>query len=116
MNWLKEVDYGLVLPALARMPTGLAYRMADLRGEATFLLRRQACRAAQRNLQATFPELDPAQARRTIRRQCRVLSRDEMESYWFNRPLSFFEPRIRIRGLEELRTGVESGRSRARRR
>ena len=109
MKWLKEIDYGLVLPAMARLPAALAYRAADWRGDLTWLLRRDARRHAVRNLQATFPQQSPDEARRTVRQQYRTLAHDEMESYWFGRPLSFFEPRIRITGLDDLKASLESG-------
>ena len=38
-----------------------------------------------------------------MRRHYQVQSREEMEVYWFRRQIAFFEPFVRISGLEMLK-------------
>ena len=110
MDWLKQFDYGIVLPNMARMPLSLAKRLADWRGDLRFLLRREAGRRSAANIASSLDGVDSRKARRIARLANRALAHDEVESYWFDRPLSFFQPRVRITGFELLREAADSGR------
>ncbi|MFZ0429961.1 MAG: hypothetical protein WAO20_17730 [Acidobacteriota bacterium] len=113
MNWgrlIGNLDYGLILPAIARLPVPLANRLSDLRAGVRFRLRGPSREQALRNLALAFPEKTPAELRRLAIESFRVQSRDEMESYWFDRPLSFLQSRVGLEEFEVLRRARERGR------
>lgn len=107
---VKNVDYGLLLPSLGRLPHGLAGLLTNWRGDITFLLRSEARRSGIRNMALALPDLATTVANRKLRESFRALSRDEMESYWFGLPLSRLEKEVQIEGLEVLRDALAKGR------
>ena len=112
-NRLAEVaanlDYGLVLPMLGHLPQGLAYWLSDRRGDVRYCLEGPAREIALASCASILPGLKPPEIRRLIRHHYRTQAGDEVESYWYDRPLGFWEPRIRIRGLRRLRESLARG-------
>ncbi len=104
-----NLDYGCLLPLLGHLRLPTANRVADWRGDLRYFLRRRRREDALRNLRMLLPDGPLSRARRLARQQCRVWSRDELETYWFCRtgPGS---PRVRVSGLEAVREAVSSGR------
>ncbi len=106
---VRELDYGLALPLIPRLPVFLAHRLSDLRGEISWRLRGEQRGRIEGNLSATYPDWPRVRVRRVGRRYARTLSRDEMESYWFDRPLPFFENLIDAEGLATLSRASQAG-------
>ncbi len=102
----KNLDFALLLPGIARMPPMLAASLARCRGDLYYLLRSEARRAAIRNMAEVLPGLGEREVRRKVRRSFRALSRDELDSYWLDRPLSKLQRLVRISGLETLRKAL----------
>lgn len=113
MNWndvVLHLDYGLGLPLAGRLPRNLAYRLADRRGRWMAKRLRDSRRAAAENLAQVFPDLSPQEVEELVERHFRMRSRDELESFWYRRPLSFFEEFVEVSGLDLLRQAAASGR------
>jgi lauroyl/myristoyl acyltransferase len=105
----KHFEYSVLLPSIARMPVRLAYRLADARGDLI-------CRSsgiyrayAKRNVTRVFPHLSEIEAEKIVRNHYRILSRDELEAFWYTRPTSFLDGISEVRGLEELRAVTSAG-------
>ncbi len=109
-EWLGWVDYGAYLPLMARLPKNLAYALADRRAAAMMRRRSASQAAALQNLARVFPEKSASQLQECVRRYFRVQARDELESFWYRRPLSFFEKFVEVSGLPLLREAVAEGR------
>lgn len=109
-DWLLELDYRWVLPAIARLPRRQAYAMADRRAGWVMRRREASRQTSLQNLAGVFPEKSPGELERIVRRQFQVQSRDEMESHWYRRRLPFFERFVEISGLETLRGAIAEGR------
>jgi KDO2-lipid IV(A) lauroyltransferase len=110
MNWGRmfgNCDYGFILPALARFPVPLAHRLSDLRARIRFQLRRVSRERAVENLALAFPEKPPAELNRLALESFQVQARDEMESYWFDRPLPFLQSLVETEELEVLREACQ---------
>ena len=105
---LGNLDYGLLLPSIARMPVPLARWLADRRGDLHFFLDPSG-RHAVRNLTWIFEHLDQRQIRFTARQCFRTQSNDEMESYWFDRPMEDLLSQTSISGLDTLNAALGSG-------
>ncbi len=109
-DWRLELDYRAALPAMARLPRRWAYALADRRAAWLMARRPESREASLRNLSTVFPEKSPRELEEIVARQFRVQSRDQLESYWYRRPWSFFEPFVEISGLETLREAIARGR------
>ncbi|HSR53100.1 MAG TPA: hypothetical protein VLV83_19940 [Acidobacteriota bacterium] len=107
-RWAKEIDYGLVLPALGRLPRPLAHRLSDLRGSLSSRLKGGSWRTCIENAALAFPERSREELGHIIRQAARTLSRDEMESYWFGHRLDWFEPMMEVEGLQDLEAAISS--------
>ncbi len=113
MNWgraFSNLDYGFILPAIARLPVPLADRLSDLRAWIRFRRRHASREQALRNLTLAFPDLPIAEARRIVLESFRNQARDEMQSPWFDQPLPFLESLVEVEQLEVLREAVKRGR------
>ncbi len=113
MNWGRlfgNFDYGVVLPSLARFPVPLAHRLSDLRARVRFKLRRASREQALRNLAIAFPEKSSTELNRLALESFQVQARDEMESYWFDRPLPFLQSLVEEEELDVLREARQRGR------
>lgn len=106
-NWLKHLDYRIFLPLSARLPLPLAYHLARLRGNWMFYSRQDSRASALANVGEAFPDRSPDEVRRIVRRYFQVLSCEEIETYWYQKPLAFLKRYITTKGLEELRAAVE---------
>ena len=104
-----NLDYGVILPLLGRLPLPLAYWLSDRRGDVLYCLRGQSKRASLSNCASVLPDRTLPEIRTLVRRHYRTRAGDEVESYWYDRPLAFWEPRMRIQGLERLREGLAGG-------
>ncbi len=110
VDWLGWIDYAAYLPLIARLPRDLAYSLADRRAR-RIMEKRSASRAAcLENLARVFPDKSALQLDECVRRHFCVQSRDELESFWYRRPLSFFEQFVEVSGLSLLREAVAEGR------
>lgn len=113
MNWGRlfgNLDYGLILPSLARFPAPMAHRLSDLRARVRFKLRRASREQALRNLAVAFPEKSSTELKRLAFESFQVQARDEMESYWLDRPLPFLQSLVEAEELEVLREARRRGR------
>lgn len=106
---LRWLDYGVYLPFVARCPRAVAYALADRRGGRVMRSRPASLAAALDSLSRVFPEESASQREEWARRHYCVQSRDEMEAFWYKRPLSFFEEFVEISGLPLLREAVAEG-------
>ncbi|MBI2821204.1 MAG: hypothetical protein HYX74_03170 [Acidobacteria bacterium] len=106
---LKYLDYQFLLPLVARFPYPVAYRLAEWRGDALYLSRKQSRRHAIENILKAFPSLAEGEAREIARSHYRTLSVDEMESFWFDRTSEFFDRYVSVDGLENLRRAAHPG-------
>lgn len=101
-----EWDYQYFLPAIAAFPPAVAWRLAALRGWIRYRARAATRRKALENLSHAFPEMSEAERREAVRRSFQLLSRDEMESYWFERPTAFLRSLIGTTELEVLEKAI----------
>lgn len=105
MDWSRSVanfDYGWILPAIARFPAPVAYRLSDLRAWVRFRSRTDTRLQALQNIAEAFPDFTPEEVQRTTLEGFRVQCRDEMESYWLDRPIEFLRSRVAEENLEVL--------------
>ena len=110
MNWPRTIgnlDYGLVLPSIARFPVFLANRLSDLRAWVRYRLRRASREQALKNLAVAFPEKSSKECRQLALESFRIQARDEMESYWLDRSLAFLQARVESEEFEVLRKARE---------
>ncbi len=106
---IRHVDYSVLLPLIARLPVRLAYRMADARGDFVYRSAADSRIHAERNVSRVFPKLSGAEIQRIVRNHYRILSRNDMEAFWYLRPPSFFETISEVNGLEELKKAAKAG-------
>ncbi|MBI4454686.1 MAG: hypothetical protein HY644_02170 [Acidobacteria bacterium] len=99
---LKDLDYRLLLPFIARLPFPLAYRAAEWRGDWIYLLRRNSRRHAIENIREALDPISESRSREIARRHYQTLSVDEMEAFWFGRDSDFFSDYVSVEGLEDL--------------
>lgn len=107
-DWRLRAEYGWALPLMASLPRRAAYAWADRRSLWVMRRRSESRAMAARNLARVFPEMGPAQIDECVRRHFRVQSRDELESFWYERPLSYFQQFVEVSGLELLRQAVRA--------
>ena len=103
---VKYLDYWFYLPAISLLPPGLAYRMAELRGDWMCRARKDSARHAIRNILAVFPSLTARQVSEIARGHYRALSVVEMEAFWFTRSAEFFQTHMTVEGLENLKSAA----------
>lgn len=104
---LKYFDYFCFLPGIARLPPPLAYRLARLRGSWVFWSREESRRHAIASVRRAFPDFTAEKARDVIRRHFQIKSCDEMETFWYDRPVDFLERLVRSEGFDGLRQAIE---------
>ncbi len=109
MDWIKVADYDAALPAISRLPRALAYGLADLRGRLLTCSLRDSFAWASRNVESTFPHLAAAERRRIVIGHYQAESRNEMEAFWYPKPLGQLQSFVRCTGLETLREAASSG-------
>jgi lauroyl/myristoyl acyltransferase len=102
-------DYSVLLPYIAKMPVELAYRLADARGDIIYRSAGVYRTYAERNVSHVFPQLTATEAAKIVRHHYRILSRDEMEAFWYTRSTSFFDRIAEVRGLEALQAASRAG-------
>lgn len=92
---LQALDYGLLLPLMSRLPTGIAYRLADWRGEWNAQHGRDwaelsqglayiASRTADA-LRLARPEATEAHVQSWVAQRYRTVAREELEARWLAR-------------------------------
>lgn len=96
------LDYGFLLPLMARLPVPAAYRMAEARGDLLYCARKLSREHGVENIRSVLSLSEP-EAREIIRRQFRTISVDELEAFWFEGRDSFFDRHVEVTGAEELR-------------
>ncbi|RPJ57408.1 MAG: hypothetical protein EHM23_20665 [Acidobacteria bacterium] len=106
---IRHFDYSVLLPSIARLPVKMAYRMADSRGDLVYRYAADSRIHAERNVTRVFPQFTAAEAGKVVRNHYRILSRNDMEAFWYLRPPSFFETITEVNGLEELSRAKEAG-------
>lgn len=109
MDWIKVAEYDAALPTISRLPRGLAYSLADLRGRLQTRSLRDSFAWASRNVESVFPHLDADERRRIVIGHYQTESRNEMEAFWYPKPLSHLRSFVRCTGLEILREAASSG-------
>lgn len=112
MNWrtkVVEAEYDHVLPLIARFPPRIAHRLAVCRARIRCRARKDTRRKALENLSAVFPELSERDRREIVRRSFELVSRDEMESFWFDRPESFLRRFVERSDLSVLQQARRLG-------
>ena len=109
MDWIKAADYGAALPAISKLPRPLAYGLADLRGRLLACALRDSFAWASRNVESTFPHLGAAGRRRIVIGHYQAESRNEMEAFWYPKPLDHLQSFVRCTGLDLLREAAASG-------
>jgi len=103
-------DYKYLLPASSRLPWRLANRVADLRGRVSYRLKEISRRQATENLSEIYPGLKDRKIRSLVIRHFQTQCREEMEAFWYPRPLSFLQQFVTIENLPVLTRAVERGR------
>jgi KDO2-lipid IV(A) lauroyltransferase len=113
MDWGKtaaNLDYSIALPILGRLPVSLAYRLSDIRAAIRNRIRKVSRERAIQNLALAFPDLEPCQHWEMAIDSLRVIARDELETYWYDCPLSFLESRIEESSFSIMREAAQRGR------
>ncbi|HLV01286.1 MAG TPA: hypothetical protein VKZ59_08470 [Acidobacteriota bacterium] len=109
MSFLKYFDYFILLPLLAQLPVQMAYRLCRFRGWVQAHMRVDSRKHAERNMHRAFPSLPREKVKKLVLEHFQVKARDELEAFWYSRPLSFLSKFVRIDGMEELRRALASG-------
>jgi lauroyl/myristoyl acyltransferase len=113
MDWGKaaaNLDYSIVLPLLGRLPVSTAYRLSDIRAAIRNRLRTVSRDRAIQNLALAFPDLEPRRLWEIGLDSLRIIARDELETYWYDSPLSFLESRVIEADLQVIRDAERRGR------
>ena len=109
MDWVRTTDYDAVLPMISMLPRPLAYALADLRGRLLIYSLRDSFAWASRNVESVFPHLDADERRRIVIGHFQAESRNEMEAFWYPKPLDHLQSFVRCTGLDTLREAASSG-------
>ena len=109
LDWIKTADYDAALPTISKLPRTLAYGLADLRGRLLTCSLRDSFAWASRNVESVFPHLAAAERRRIVIGHYQAESRNEMEAYWYPKPLDHLQSFVRCTGLDTLREAASSG-------
>ena len=109
MDWIKVADYDVALPAISRLPRPVAYGLADLRGRLLTCGMRDSFDWATRNVKSTLSHLGPGDRRRIVIGHYQAESRNEMEAFWYPKPLEHLQSFVRCTGLDTLREAAASG-------
>lgn len=109
VSLLKYVDYFVALPLLARLPVQTAYWCCGLRGWIQLRMRGESRKHAQKNMIQILPSLDSNQVKRLVLEHFQVKARDELEAFWYSRPLASLLKFVRVEGLDELRNAYARG-------
>lgn len=107
IDYLKYLDYCVVLPIAAKLPVQWAYKIGNLRGRLLRKSREDSRRHAEENVAEIFPEMSPAEVESLVLRNFQMKARDELEAFWYSRPLEFFDGFVDVTGLNELRRALE---------
>lgn len=102
VSLLKYLDYFVLLPLLARLPVQMAYRLCRFRGWVQSRMRADSRKHAEQNMRRVLPSLTPDEVKRLVLEHFQVKARDELEAFWYSRPLSFLLRFVRVTGMEEL--------------
>jgi len=108
-DWLKRLDYGLLLPAAGNLPLPLAQKMANLRGWIHYFVNRDSRKHAIQNVASVFPDLSEQEVRRIVVGHYQTPSRDEVEAFWYPESLDRLSRFTSISGFELLREAAHSG-------
>ena len=108
-DWLKRLDYGLLLPLAGKLPFSLAQKMVKVRGWIHYHSSKESRNHATDNVSSIFPELDEQEVKRIVVDHYQTPCRDEVEAFWYPKSLESLSRFTKVSGLEVLKDAADSG-------
>jgi KDO2-lipid IV(A) lauroyltransferase len=108
-DWLKRLDYGLLLPLAGKLPFSLAQKMANFRGWIHYHSGRDSRNHATNSVSSIFPELNEREVKKIVVGHYQTPSRDEVEAFWYQHSFDCLSRFTKVSGFEMLKEAAESG-------